>query len=162
MSRLDYSTATHCASKYRHDLRLPGAVEFANGTSRRCVECRRIKDRNRAKRPYVPPTHCPHGHEYTAKNCVVVPRSNGRDQRHCLACKAARKSGADRSAWRVPESNEVALQCHTREILDLMVARENAGTPWGRAEINLKLAELQNRTLARQGRAVRALSSTPT
>ncbi len=63
--------------------------------SRYCKECARIKSREHRAENYVAhpkptPTHCPHGHEYTAKNAKRYTRPNGKTKLSCHECNKIR------------------------------------------------------------------------
>ncbi len=88
--------ATHCPRGHEFTPENTG-YQLSDGKyrSRYCKECARIKARHQRAKNYVPhpkepPTHCPHGHEYTPENTAFSMRKDGIVKRYCKECNRLR------------------------------------------------------------------------
>ncbi len=92
----EYERATHCPAGHEFTPENTG-YQLSDGKyrSRYCKECARIKARHQRAKNYVPhpkepPTHCPHGHEYTPENTAFSMRKDGIVKRYCKECNRLR------------------------------------------------------------------------
>ncbi len=90
-----YKRNTHCGKGHEFTPENTGLQKAGKYESRYCKQCARDKSIEFNKTQYVPhpkptPTHCPHGHEYTAENAKRYTRPDGKTKLSCHECNKIR------------------------------------------------------------------------
>jgi len=127
-----------------HDLLLDGAIEECSPGSWRCVECRRINDREAKRKKTAAATACRNGHPYTKDSVRFVTTKNGDLIRTCTICHKQANSASERR--RRKNAPPVITAARADRMLTLRVERESA-CQLRREEIDRELDSLRCRPI---------------